>query len=88
MCEYIVVHGRVAQRHPELSPADVAAAWGNRVAEATRHGSFGEETVVVGFDGLGRVVEAVGVAQADGTTLVYHAMTPPSKKTLREVGLG
>ena len=27
----------------------------------------------------------VGVLLADGTWLVYHAMTPPSKKTLREI---
>jgi len=38
-----------------------------------------------GYDPQGRYIEMVGVLLADGAWLVYHAMTPPSKKTLREI---
>ena len=38
-----------------------------------------------GYDLHGRYIEMVGVLLADGAWLVYHAMTPPSKKTLMEI---
>ena len=38
----------------------------------------------VGFDLKAREIEMVGVLTADGW-LVYHAMTPPSKKTMDEM---
>ncbi len=43
--------------------------------------------VAVGFDTNGRVLEMVGVAEETGAIRIFHAMTPPSKKTLREAGL-
>jgi hypothetical protein len=43
--------------------------------------------VAVGFDGKGRLLEMVAVLGPDGIWLVYHAMTSPSKKTLKELGL-
>lgn len=88
MPDHIEVHPRVMRRHPELTPEDVAHAWGNRVAEAFRVGASPECVCAVGFDRAGRMVEMVAVELADGTPLVYHAMTPPSRKTLAEVGLG
>ena len=38
-----------------------------------------------GYDPRGRYIEMVGVLLADGVWLIYHAMTPPSKKTLKEI---
>lgn len=38
-----------------------------------------------GYDLHGRYIEMVGVLLSDGVWLVYHAMTPPSKKTLKEI---
>lgn len=45
----------------------------------------GEREMRTGYDLHGRYIEMVGVLLPDGTWLVYHAMTPPSKKTLREI---
>ena len=45
----------------------------------------GECEMRTGYDPQGRYIEMVGVLLADGAWLIYHAMTPPSKKTLREI---
>ena len=39
-------------------------------------------------DANGRLIEMVGSALDEGTVHVFHAMTPPSRKTLRETGIG
>ena len=84
---FIEINRRVMARHPEISPEDVAHAWAARIATANRRGKYSEETVAVGFDGKGRMLEMVAVTKADGTMHVFHAMTPPSAKTLRETHL-
>jgi len=43
--------------------------------------------VAVGFDTNGRLIEIVGSVMENGTVRLFHAMTPPSKKTLQEVGI-
>lgn len=82
----VFVHPRVPERHPELSEADVLEAWANCRRWAPRLSTG--ECVAVGFDARGRFVEMVAVRSTDGDWLVYHAMTPPSKKVLAEVRLG
>lgn len=79
----VEVHPRIASRHPEISAEDVEAAWTGYAAAATR--IPGEREMRVGFDARGRKIEMVGALMADGTWLVYHAMTPPSEKTEREL---
>ena len=76
------VHPRVNKRHPELSDADVEYAWEHFAIAATRE--VGHREMRVGFDLKAREIEMVGVLTADGW-LVYHAMTPPSKKTMDEM---
>ena len=83
----IVVHGRVFERHPEIAPEDIAHAWMSRVATAARRTGHSDQIVAVGFDSHGRLLEMVAVVQEDGTPLIFHCMTPPSKKTLRETNL-
>lgn len=87
MDDRLKVHWRIAQRHPEIAPEDVAHAWSNRIASATRRTSFCDEYIVVGFDSRGRMLEVIAVREEDGTPMAYHAMTPPSAKLLREIGL-
>lgn len=84
----VIVHPRVSERHPEISPRDVeeawASAWGlGRVALRQDSPNF-PEYVCCGFDASGREVEMVGTL-TEGGWLVYHAMTPPSGKTRREM---
>lgn len=77
------IHQRVHERHPELDDGDVEAAWESYCFAAVR--IPGECEMRTGYDPQGRYIEMVGVLLADGAWLVYHAMTPPSKKTLREI---
>lgn len=79
----VQIHRRVHERHPELDVGDVEAAWENYRFAAVR--VPGEQEMQTGYDPRGRYIEMVGVLLADGVWLIYHAMTPPSKKTLREI---
>lgn len=87
MEDSIIVHGRIMERHPELTPVDIAHAWGARIATGMRLDADVAQKVAVGFDAKGRMIEMVAVTLSNGDVLVFHAMTPPSKKTLRETGL-
>lgn len=77
------VHPRVIERHPELDEESVLSAWRNAIRFARRDRDDGTCYVAVGIDGKGRLVELVALRGDDGF-LVYHAMTPPSKKTIEE----
>ena len=81
----IGVHPRVSRRHPEVTPDDVAAAMRGMIRYKQR--STGE-WVAVGLDGKGRLIELVyQYNEGDDFFFVFHGMTPPSGKTLRELGL-
>lgn len=81
----IRVHKRISERHPELSQEDVVQAMRTTVAYAQRNT---DEWVSVGFDGNGRIIECVYVYNEETDEFgVYHAMTPPSSKTLKELKL-
>jgi hypothetical protein len=41
--------------------------------------------ITVGVDGRGRLLEMVSVMNREGRWLIYHAMTPPSRKTMNEL---
>lgn len=84
---HLIVHPRVHERHPELDEADVETAWNGAVRSAPRISKNPDEYVLLGFDGKGRLVEMVGVRGESGDWLVYHATTPPSDKTYRELGI-
>lgn len=79
----VQIHRRVHERHPELDAGDVEAAWENYRFAAVR--VPGEQEMRTGYDPHGRYIEMVGVLLVDGVWLIYHAMTPPSKKTLKEI---
>lgn len=84
----VIVHPRVCKRHPELSEEEVLAAWSNRFALAMRLDRRPGECIAIGVDGGGRMVEMVACRSFDGEWLIYHAMTPPTRKALRELGIG
>lgn len=83
----LIVHPRISQRHPEVSAQDVRAAWDAAIVSQSRAPKEPDEYVVVGIDERGRTLEMVGRRLQDGRWLVYHAMTPPSKRTIQELGL-
>jgi len=82
----VIVHPRVTERHPELSEEDVKKAWRAYIRMMRREGDD-DYYIAVGFDEAGRTIEMVTVETIEGDWYIYHAMTPPSKKTLIELGL-
>lgn len=81
----IGIHPRVTKRHPEITENDVVAAMRGMIRYQQR--STGE-WLAVGFDDGGSLVELVYQYDEDEDFfLVFHGMTPPSGKTLRELGL-
>lgn len=77
---------RISERHPEVSEADVMAAMRSMIRYKQRDTG---EWLAVGTDSRSRLVEHVYIYDADDDYyfFVYHGMTPPSGKTLRELGL-
>ena len=69
-----------------LEPEDIEYAWCNFVAKAFRGAPNEGEVIAVGYDGRGRFVEMVGVERPFGT-VIFHAMTPPTRNALRELGM-
>lgn len=82
----VFVHPRVLERHPDLEEKDVISAWRNALQLARRDSNEAMYYIAVGSDANGRLVEMVAMASDDGF-LIYHAMTPPSKKTMKELRL-
>ena len=72
-------------RHPDLTEEDVLSAWDNAIASVARMDDENDRLVALGTDQRGRLVEMVANRVADGTWVVFHAMTPPSHNTLVEL---
>lgn len=83
----IEVHPRVMERHPELTMEDVRSAWQNAMVHMRRLGDDPIRYVAVGSDSNGRLIEMVAQIAGSGTLIIFHAMTPPSTKTLNELGI-
>jgi len=43
------------------------------------------EYVAIGFDSKGRLIEMVAIRRSINNWLIYHAKTPPTKKTMAEL---
>jgi hypothetical protein len=85
--ENVSVHPRVNRRHLDVTDDDVLVAWQNCLRSAPRLSSASTEHIAVGFDTAGNLLELVAVRTSGGDWVVYHAMRPPTKKTLKELGL-
>ncbi len=83
----VLVHDRVTERHPELSESDVLSAWENMVAYLPRIGEAPDQYVAIGADSRGRLIEMVANRASNDVWIIFHAMTPPSHKTLVELKL-
>ena len=88
MFDKVTIDERIARRHPELSEDDVKSAWNNAIqyAERTTDDLDAPLLVAVGSDSRDRLLELVAVA-GEESIHIFHAMTPPSKKTLEELGV-
>ena len=81
------VHPRVHQRHADIFDDDVLSAWENCLRFKKRSGGSFDEYVAVGIDSKGRLLEMVAARQSDGIWNIFHAMSPPTKKMLKELDL-
>jgi hypothetical protein len=77
----------VHDRHSNISDNDVLAAWENCLRFKKRSGGAFDEYIAIGFDSNERLLEMVAAQQSDGSWLVFHAMTPPTRRMLAELGL-
>jgi hypothetical protein len=82
-----VVHPRVRERHPELSEKDVLDAWRNCIRSVPRQEKVSLDYIALGADSKGRLIEMIALCSPEGDWLIYHAMTPPTKKALVELGM-
>lgn len=81
----IGVHPRISRRHPEVDKKDVAAAMRGMIRYKQRESG---EWIAVGLDARSRLVELVYFYdEEEDFFFVFHGMTPPSSKTLRELGM-
>ena len=87
MEEEIIVHPRIHERHPDLTEDDVLAAWDSCLCSMPRLDKDVDEYLAVGTDKTGRLVEIVAKRIENQKFIIYHAMTPPTKKTLHELKL-
>ena len=72
-----------------LSEDDIRSAWENAFEWIRRDlDNGGIDYLLVGPDRRGRLVEMVAryCSEVEGY-IVFHAMTPPTKKVLREIGV-
>lgn len=81
----IGVHPGIFLRYPEVTANDVVTAMHGMIRY--KHRPTGE-WLAVGADGRGRLLELVyQYDDEEDYFFVFHGMTPPTGKTLRELGL-
>ena len=81
----MIVHERVVRLRPDLTEEDVLSAWKNILSSFTRTWTGQRECVAVGVDNNGRLIEMIALRTENGSMLIYHALTPPTKKVLKEM---
>lgn len=81
-----MIHPRIHRTHPDIDQQDILEVWRNALVSAPVINSQGSRKVwlTLGFDGQGRLMELASVNDDARLWMVFHAMTPPSRKTLRE----
>lgn len=81
----IGVHPRVNKRHSEVSNKDVVAAMRAMICYTQRPTG---DYIAVGVDSKSRLLEIVyQYDEEEDYFFVYHAMTPPTGKTYKELGI-
>ncbi len=80
----IVVHPH-ALKH-DLTEEQILYAWENFIRKQYRRSPDEDKILALGYDKQARLIQMVGRDTTKGV-LIYHAMTPPSDKALRELNL-
>lgn len=82
----ITILDRVTARHPQFSAGDLRSAWIHAWKYMTRLGTDPPQTMAIGYDPKGRLVEMIAFDAGNGRMIMYHANNA-QKKFLRELGL-
>lgn len=82
----ILILDRVMKRHPELSRDEILSAWDGRVKTQFRVDGDKPYLVAVGVAHNGRAIEMIAFEDGEDT-IIFHALTPPTKKLLKEMSL-
>jgi 50S ribosomal subunit-associated GTPase HflX len=69
-----------------LSECEVFYAWENYVRKRYRKRPNNDRIIAIGYDQSERLIEMVA-SEKLSHVLIYHALTPPTKKMLKELGL-
>lgn len=78
IAEHALKHG--------IDPDDIEFAWSNYNIRRYRGAPNEGEVVAVGYDRKGRPMELVAAIRPQGM-IIFHAMRPPTRKALMELGL-
>ena len=78
VAEHALKHG--------LTESEILYAWENYVRMQQRSAPHEEYVVAVGCTQMGDMVQMVAVIVEDGY-LIIHAMRPPTRKVLQELGI-
>ena len=82
-----VVVDRHALKHG-LTENEIRHAWDTPIACRQRNGEDDPPIwIAIGVLPDGRMAELVALEDSQGRWLVFHAMVPPTKKFLRELGM-
>jgi hypothetical protein len=85
--ENVVIHPRVMRRHPEICEHDAKDAFENMIASAPRIGQKTDQSIAIGSDSKGRLLELIYTRDSQGDVLIFHAFTPPTRKAMFELEL-
>lgn len=80
----VIVHDH-ALKHG-LQEDEIVYAWEHFARKQYRCPPREEEVAAIGFDQRGRQIQMVGKDFGEAI-LIYHALTPPTEKLCRELGL-
>ncbi|WP_339349812.1 hypothetical protein [Bifidobacterium indicum] len=81
-----LIHPGIHRTHPDIGQQDILEVWRNAIVSApvVNNQETRQVWLTLGFDGQGRLMELASIHDQSRLWLVFHAMTPPSPKTLRE----
>ncbi len=80
----LVIHPH-ALKHG-VTENSIRYAWDNFVKRVYRESPDQDQIIAVGCDLAGKMIQLVAVDKLS-TVIIYHAMTPPTEKVLKELGL-
>lgn len=82
----LVVLDRIKKRHPDITNEEVVSAWESRIKTQFRVDEDKPYLISVGVSNTGKVLEMIAF-EDESDVVIFHAMTPPSKKFLKEIGM-